>query len=397
MAVSQGLGDGYALYNGVKLPNIDSVWTEEVKETHPYAYICYHVKRDRYELYFAEKWASGLEPGIVYATPDSSYLYTFGIMNNAEVYYLSGDSWVFYTSHSATGPVANRMRNNSPTWSNVTIYADSSLSSIYFSATSPIPLDGMQVIEWDGDTTGLVNINNYYKVSDDILDPTRDFSFTLVTSNRAMFSGANKDMVDIIAGSIVAYSTLLYSVYADNEYGLEKGLYFVKDTNGNYLSLLAYTPAAEPEQPKWQFNLSDFLSGIAAGAASRGVLRRTPIAYLYNGVQLPGLPEWDKEKYPYAWIHQFNTANPSYVLRIASEPIVYKKPIYKDYYVYSMTGTGCIYNINDGVWEIFRSDVAFDNYFPESDVLFSWTNTDIINEEDGTIYLEASDPVPVYE
>ena len=30
-------GDGYALYNGVKLPNIDSVWTD--KETYPYAVV----------------------------------------------------------------------------------------------------------------------------------------------------------------------------------------------------------------------------------------------------------------------------------------------------------------------------------------------------------------------
>lgn len=37
----------------------------------------------------------------------------------------------------------------------------------------------------------------------------------------------------------------------------------------------------------WKFNLQDLLSGMAAAAASRGVLRRTPIAYLYNGVQLP--------------------------------------------------------------------------------------------------------------
>lgn len=170
--------------------------------------------------------------------------------------------------------------------------------------------------------------------------------------------------------------------------------YDVYTTDGTlYLSATDPVPVGNP--------ITDpvsFMMGYQLGCrlrAQRGA--KKPIGYSYNGVVLPELPQWDKEKYPYAWIHQFNTANPSYVLRIASEPIVYKKPIFKDYYVYSMTGAGCIYNINDGAWEIFQSDVTFDNYFPESDVLFSWTNTDIINQSDGTVYLAASEPVPIYE
>ena len=30
--------------------------------------------------------------------------------------------------------------------------------------------------------------------------------------------------------------------------------------------------------------------------------KKTPVAYLYNGVRLPGLPEWDKTVYPFAVI-----------------------------------------------------------------------------------------------
>jgi hypothetical protein len=36
--------------------------------------------------------------------------------------------------------------------------------------------------------------------------------------------------------------------------------------------------------------------------AGQRTKQKTPIAYLYNGVQLPPLPEWDREKYPYAVI-----------------------------------------------------------------------------------------------
>ena len=38
--------------------------------------------------------------------------------------------------------------------------------------------------------------------------------------------------------------------------------------------------------------------------------------YLYNGIELPALPEWDKSKYPYAFIA--NTANQGYDLYVCS-------------------------------------------------------------------------------
>ena len=31
-------------------------------------------------------------------------------------------------------------------------------------------------------------------------------------------------------------------------------------------------------------------------------VQKEPVAYLYNGVRLPALPEWDREKYPFAVI-----------------------------------------------------------------------------------------------
>ena len=31
-------------------------------------------------------------------------------------------------------------------------------------------------------------------------------------------------------------------------------------------------------------------------------VQKQPVAYLYNGVRLPKLPEWDRETYPYATI-----------------------------------------------------------------------------------------------
>ena len=69
--------------------------------------------------------------------------------------------------------------------------------------------------------------------------------------------------------------------------------------------------------------------------------------FLYNGVKLPALPEWDKEKYPYA---AMNLGANYGVLYLLDNALMAKQ--------------------------------------------FQWANFDILNE-DGTLYLAASDPVPV--
>ena len=395
MAVTQGLGDGFALYNGVKFPNIDSVWTD--KETYPYAYICYHVKRNRYELYFAKKWASGLEPGIVYATPHSSYLYGFGIMNDAEVYYLSGDSWAFYTSHSATGPAANRMRNNSPTWSNVTIYADSSLSSIYFAATTPIPLDGMQVIEWNGDPSGLTVTDGGYAIVADFANAESAICSVTGGGETSVADDFQKGTVGNgivwnvkVSGSdmnVVSASSVEYEISGNT---IPAGIGIISAGTGTYI--LAYTPAAEPETPKWTFNLRDFLSGMASAAASRGVLRREPIAYLYNGVQLPGLPEVEG----YALIYAVVGVSPTSYRLLIMDFI----PEHQDYIHVSTTydqayGTGnyAVYSISNNEWVHTDDKTVTDGTFAKG--RWKWSNVDL-SDADGNVALAASDPVPVY-
>jgi hypothetical protein len=54
-------------------------------------------------------------------------------------------------------------------WSNTDILNED--GSLYQATSAPISLDGMNVIEWDGDTTGLVSssANTHYKVSDVVL------------------------------------------------------------------------------------------------------------------------------------------------------------------------------------------------------------------------------------
>ena len=112
--------------------------------------------------------------------------------------------------------------------------------------------------------------------------------------------------------------------------------------------------------------------------------------YLYNGVKLPPLPEWDKETYPYAVII---TTSSGYVLFVcqqepAPRPAVSDDPSYIWFgeYDYKPMSAYCYEPYSQ--WEELSTSFSYcsNNIF--------WTNTDIYNE-DGSVYLAASEPVPV--
>lgn len=126
-------------------------------------------------------------------------------------------------------------------------------------------------------------------------------------------------------------------------------------------------------------------------AGQRRTQEKQPIAYLYNGVQLPPLPELDREKYPYAVIQHFQDGAILYLT---------------DARPYS-------YVLNDGVTVAIRADGETKSYSLRSladewdthivnsymyfyGTEFIWTNTDILYA-DSTVAFSASDPIPVYE
>ena len=106
--------------------------------------------------------------------------------------------------------------------------------------------------------------------------------------------------------------------------------------------------------------------------------------YLYNGAELPVLPEWDKQTYPYAVIAKA-TGSHRYLFMCVERP----------YY--------------DGSKVQLGSSVLFSNFYakgtgevwsePKETTITEysgifWTNTDILNS-DGTIYLATSEPIPI--
>lgn len=119
--------------------------------------------------------------------------------------------------------------------------------------------------------------------------------------------------------------------------------------------------------------------------------------YLYNGVKLPALPEWDKETYPYAYIQDGSNLIPpgarAIILRVFEVPV---------YAIGNAVSTTAATNsitwkcpITDAVEWTGRTETTY-----EADASCGgnaiWTNADILNM-DGTLYLAASDPIPVGE
>lgn len=109
--------------------------------------------------------------------------------------------------------------------------------------------------------------------------------------------------------------------------------------------------------------------------------------YLYNGVELPALPEF--YGYPYVVIHRDIYIN-TYYARAYSDPLIRKSD---KIFVFTDGEAGQEWcSLNDGKWgEIVIGTVSrLDG--PGIEML--WSNHDILNS-DGTLYLAASEPVPI--
>lgn len=155
----------------------------------------------------------------------------------------------------------------------------------------------------------------------------------------------------------------------------------------------------EPEEPETEkFDLQSFLTGLAMALVSRGQFPKPtaePVAFLYNGVRLPRLPV--VEGYPHI------------VMRFAGGVMAYFYAFSEPHHM-TMTnsdGSKCV-GVTAGETYVYArcrqgGDSSFstpEEIVADNDIFFAsvlnWSNYDVLNE-DGTIYLAASEPIPVYE
>lgn len=172
------------------------------------------------------------------------------------------------------------------------------------------------------------------------------------------------------------------------------------------------TPSIEPDKPPEETVTSapapdptSMLMGWLVGraiAGQRGV--PYPVAYLYNGVRLPKLPEWDREMYPYAYISDMypdseNLAQKSRFILTFANPKAYWTVSGGRYRLRTDEKLQYVYDHESGAWvlDIYGWAIAV-RYLDEDTYVSSliWADTDTYNFDGTAIYVAKSEPVPVY-
>ena len=156
------------------------------------------------------------------------------------------------------------------------------------------------------------------------------------------------------------------------------------------------------------------VKGTILGLVSRGQFpQREPVAYLYghvakegetpthtiNGVEyvgavLPALPEYDKTVYQYATLFYHETSTVSQYVVFVTDI----RPYAEEYNVRIQAGSKCTVseiNVGEAEWGTF-----YESDFPNGGLidndLIIWSNFDLLFE-DGSVFLDASDPIQIYE
>lgn len=170
---------------------------------------------------------------------------------------------------------------------------------------------------------------------------------------------------------------------------------FWSNTDLCYEDGTVYVAASEPVPVVEKFPIREWIGWLLAGLCSRPLPMgaRVPVAYLYNGVRLPGLPkEWNPETHPFACL--FTTGGNVYTLRMMPSDSYYTTYFNKRVF---MSDNGCLEatNVTGDTDRFTLTERTGGVYISLTDKTI-WVNFDLVNE-DGSIFLAASDPIPVYE
>ena len=107
-----------------------------------------------------------------------------------------------------------------------------------------------------------------------------------------------------------------------------------------------------------------------------------PVAFLYNGVRVSALPDYDHNAYPYAVLAYVHSQQKEIFFRYSEKNITVNEKGYCD-----LLPDGKTFKLDDGAW---RNDVGswVNSIF--------WANHDVYYENavGGEPYLSASEPVP---
>ena len=413
MAVTTSSGNGYAVYNGVKLPSIDSLWTD--KATYPYAFIVFQSLNAAVSMY-SVRFASteyGYNGSRFYPINDGSYVEYTTPANQATVDWVNangGNVSLGVWRESGSGSlVSNRAIQLDMRWSSYDIDG-------FGDGSTPISLDGMTVIEWDGVTdSNSIEIQTGYSIQriGDYL-PADSYgvfvnSNTAAASNPITMYGSPSGSYSSIPDTYTAETSIInndswlvsyigeeldYSVNAllsvkdsvpmSASVTVSEGLWVpVVGLNGTiamHTPLVAYKTAEAPPEGEEPVITETSGDGWA----------------LYNGVKLPKLPEWDKETYPYVAIGNAEREDMPYILITSTVPFVIQNerltvPLGNAAELYAqMTAL----NTKWIFAQKLTNNSSSIGYAPVAKSKTVWCNYNII-DEDNSVFLAASDPIPL--
>ena len=119
--------------------------------------------------------------------------------------------------------------------------------------------------------------------------------------------------------------------------------------------------------------------------------------YLYNGIEFPALPERDEKMYPYVYLKHSDDYGT--VLLFSSVPCEIRFTAGTLYQIGVWNGEYCDFiwyefNSESGEWFVKYTYTEFRGTITSGASPLVWANYDVCYE-DGTLYLAASDPIPV--
>lgn len=245
--------------------------------------------------------------------------------------------------------------------------------------------------DWDKETHPYAVI---IKHSNGYLFAARSTAFTAAAESGYMVGEASVKYLAV--DGVWTTSTLAVSggvIWANHD------IYLTADATALVLAASSPVPVttAAPIEP------TSFMQGWLVGkkiAAMRGKVNSgeteepsgTIVGYSYNGVQAPAFPDYDSGTYPYTVLRHNSEATIQFQLYCCVSPPTINSAG-KIVFANSSKGKCTAYSYIDGEW-VGTNYTAFAGLKTEVDGI-CWTNTDILNS-DGTTYLAASEPVPVY-
>lgn len=270
MAVTKTNGSGFALYGGAMMPNIESVWDQE---TYPYALIT-KIDEEIRELF------GGIEFVVNFTNYPAEYDGECCEIASKypwkwDVRGLVDGQWTAFVdvSENDGSTFASLDAPKTPTiWASYDVLnAD---GTVYLAATDPIPLDGMTVITWDGDTTGLevapgggVRIADYESASSAFVCISAEGMTFMIDGFRRQEPTFPGWAVALEGSAVVlAYETDIVSSTLPT---IRSGIWSTGAEPGARF-YLAYVPEGAGGGEEDAFDLTAFLTGLALGLASHG-------------------------------------------------------------------------------------------------------------------------------